>query len=552
MITETAKKVLRIKVERKRSTQRKVTKVKIQARFKKRAKNGIKKSNELLVKVAIGEKLATEGGVMEIADPGRSVVRQTHIRLLMRFVRKIRKLVKKRMSTGMVSKSIKDPITVGVVTNETSKEGMGTSKTRRLALKAGGKKISKGGLHFSLNMKREKVKPKTKRAVVAKRVEWGDETTVVLGVLNDTIPPSREIKKRVSSEGRKVLLKVLLILGVEATIRHISKEEVLVQVDDRSTDRIVKKHAMIGTRGKPGDNGAGGSIDNHIQGIMHIALIIVPGSTLTRRGRSGTRAMSKEGAETQGVREAGALNGIPGRIRRWSGVSRRSRRRSRSGSGSGSRSRSGNGSGARKMIKWKGARSRNGIWLKTEIAIGRSRCAARARRDRCDGCRRRGWRRGSKWCKRWNTHGTTKGRRERWVHHARGSSRRRGSSLHGTSNGSINSSSDGIGKERQVRDHQGGRSRRWDNILRDSGKRVRQTSRSREERRRVGVGTKSAAEDATSLTREDHEHTERRLNRQGRVHVMDASLKEVQSEFEVRSIPGGKRDTVAQIFGGIR
>jgi hypothetical protein len=460
MRTKTIEKVFRVEVKGKRSPKGKVTELKVETGFQERPMVRIQEANELLIEVAIGKKPTTEGGIVEVADPCRSVVRETHIGLLMRLSRKVRELMQQGMRTSMKSESIEDPIAIRSVPNEPSKEGMRARETGGPSLQARGKEIGKGGLHFSLNVSRERVKPDTKGTIVTKGMQRRNKTTMVLSVLDDAIPPGREIEKGISGKGRKMLLKLLLSLGVETAIRQVGKEEGFIEVNRGSANGIVENETVIGTRSKPGNNGASRSIHNHVGWVMNVALEVLPGGASTMRRKS--RALSKKRTETQRVREASATIGIPGGIR--SGI-RRERRWSRGRSRGRNRLR--RVRGWWKMVRGKRTAFGNGIRLETEVAKSRRRSTSRRRRD--DGSSR------SRVVRR-ETHGATKGRRDEGGCQRR--SRRSGGSLHGTS----------------------------DRGLRDGGQHGRGRTL-KKGRRRVGMGTKSTAQESTSLTREDDKHT---------------------------------------------
>jgi hypothetical protein len=120
------------------------------------------------------------------------------------------------MRPGMDREFVKDPITIRTLTNETSKKCRRGRKTRSFAFQAGGKEIGESCLNLTLDMRRKKGKPNAKRVIVTKSMEGGNESTIVLSMLNDTIPPGREVANGIGVKRRKKLAKLLLSLGVEA------------------------------------------------------------------------------------------------------------------------------------------------------------------------------------------------------------------------------------------------------------------------------------------------------------------------------------------------
>jgi hypothetical protein len=285
---------------------------------------------------------------------------------------------------------------------------------RNLGTEAGNKEIRKGSLGLSLNMRREKLKPDAQREIVVKSMERGNEATIILGMLNHAIPPSRKIANGNGVEDRKILLELFLVLRVEALTRHVGEKEFTIHVESRNTNRMVNQDIVIRAGGSPRDNGAGGGIDDHVGVIMNVALKVLPSRTLAK-GRKD-RATCKERRETNRVGEAGALIGIPGgsrsrigrigsgRQRDTGSIARRTRRTDRR------RDKARREHESRKRTRSR----RNGERKTTEIAIGgqRIRTMARKRGNARNGGRvakedsRRG-RRGNA-----ETHGATKRRRK--------------------------------------------------------------------------------------------------------------------------------------------
>jgi hypothetical protein len=110
---------------------------------------------------------------VNVATPGRNIVRERHVRLLSRFSGKGRAVIKQRMRSGMNREFVKDPVTVRTLTNETSKNRSRGRKTRSFAFQAGGKDIGESRLNLTLDMRRKKGKPNAKRGIVTKSMEGG-------------------------------------------------------------------------------------------------------------------------------------------------------------------------------------------------------------------------------------------------------------------------------------------------------------------------------------------------------------------------------------------
>jgi hypothetical protein len=292
-------------------------------------------------------------------------------------MRKGRTVIKKWMRASMDGKFVKEPIAIGTFTDQTLDDRVRGRQTRQATLNANNKKVSKGGLSFSLNMGRKKFKPDAKGAMGTERMQRRNETAEGLGMLQNTIPPEREVGNRSRIKNGELGLKLFVVAVVKATIGHVGKKEFTIHVNSRGTDRMMDKNAIVGARSKPREYSTSGNIDN--QGIrsMNIALEILPSCTLLNRRKGG--AISKERGETLGKGETSTLLRIPSRIDRRR---RRSRSRISSGrrrsngrswiGGGGSRSRDGRRGGTttrRKMKGRKRARSgRNGKRLTTKIA----------------------------------------------------------------------------------------------------------------------------------------------------------------------------------------
>jgi hypothetical protein len=181
-------------------------------------------------------------------------------------------------------------------------------------------------------MRRKKREPNAQRIVVTKSVEGRNITTIVLSVLNNTVPPGRKIGESMSIEGRKVLEEVLLLLYVKATRRKIGQEEFTIHVDGVGANRMMNQGTMVRTWSDPRNDGTRTNINDHVVRIMDVALEILPGGTSTKfRER---RTLIQERFKAKGIGEPDTLSRIPGRIRDGSTSSRR---RSRRSSGSSSR-----------------------------------------------------------------------------------------------------------------------------------------------------------------------------------------------------------------------
>jgi hypothetical protein len=88
-------------------------------------------------------------------------------------------------------------------------------------------------------MRRKERKPDAQRIVVAKSVERRDKTTIVLSVLNNTVPPGRKVREGMRIQRRKVLEEVLLLLHVKATRRKIGQEEFSIHMDGIGANRMM-------------------------------------------------------------------------------------------------------------------------------------------------------------------------------------------------------------------------------------------------------------------------------------------------------------------------
>jgi hypothetical protein len=238
-------------------------------------------------------------------------------------------------------------------------------KTRDFTLETGDQKISKGGLNFGLDMRRKKGEPNAKGRVGAKSMKRRNETTIVLGVKDNPIPPGRKVTKRVGVKNREVLLELLLLLGIKATIGQVGQEQFTIHVESVRTNGMMNKDTTIRTRSKPGKDRTSGGIHNHVGRIMDVTLKVLPGRALAE-GRK-RRAVGKQGRETRRIGKTNALMRRPGRIRstrnRWNRIGgwRRS-------------CRFGGGQTTRKRKSRKSTRSRkNSKWLSTK----KTRCKGR-------------------------------------------------------------------------------------------------------------------------------------------------------------------------------
>jgi hypothetical protein len=270
-------------------------------------------------------------------------------------MRKRRAVIKERMRTGMNREFVEEPIAIGALTDQALNNRVRGGKTGCATLNAYNKEVSKGCLSLSLNVRREKFKPDAERTMGTERVQGGNKTTKGLSMLHHTVPPEREVGDGGRVKKRKLGLKGFVVASVKATIGKVGKKKLAVHVYSRSTNGVMDKDTIVGTRSNPRKDGTGGNIDNQRIGGMDVTLKILPSGALLKR-RKG-RAISKERRETQRIRKTGAISGVPGRIGRRSGRGGRSSRsgrrnsttsRSRSGRLSRSRSRSRRGNRTRR------------------------------------------------------------------------------------------------------------------------------------------------------------------------------------------------------------
>jgi hypothetical protein len=88
-------------------------------------------------------------------------------------------------------------------------------------------------------MGREEVEPDAEGTMWTERVERRNETTVVLRVLNNPIPPVREVGDGGRIKDGKLGLKLLLVASIKAFIRHVSEKELAIHVNSRSAERMM-------------------------------------------------------------------------------------------------------------------------------------------------------------------------------------------------------------------------------------------------------------------------------------------------------------------------
>jgi hypothetical protein len=174
-----------------------------------------------MVEEAVREEATRKDGIVKIASPGGDIVRERHVRFLMGLKREKRAVIKQGVRASMDGKLIEKPVTIVAFFDKASKKRMQRSQARDFAFETSGKEVGKGSLNFSLDMRRKKRKPNAQRIVVTKSMEGRNITTIVLSVLNNTVPPGRKIGESMSIEGWKVLEEVLLLLHVKATRRKI-------------------------------------------------------------------------------------------------------------------------------------------------------------------------------------------------------------------------------------------------------------------------------------------------------------------------------------------
>jgi hypothetical protein len=109
----------------------------------------------------------------------------------------------------------------------------------------------------------------------------------------------------VSIENREVLLKLFVILSIKTTIGYGRQKQLTVHVNSIGANRMMNENAVVGTGRNPRKNGTGGSIHNHVSGVMDITIKILPSGTLTQGRKS--RMISKKGRETGRIGKAGTL-----------------------------------------------------------------------------------------------------------------------------------------------------------------------------------------------------------------------------------------------------
>jgi hypothetical protein len=411
-------------------------------------------------------------------------------------------------------------------------------KTRDFTLETGDQKISKGGLNFGLDMRRKKGEPNAKGRVGAKSMKRRNETTIVLGVKDNPIPPGRKVTKRVGVKNREVLLELLLLLGIKATIGQVGQEQFTIHVESVRTNGMMNKDTTIRTRSKPGKDRTSGGIHNHVGRIMDVTLKVLPGRALAE-GRK-RRAVGKQGRETRRIGKTNALMRRPGRIRstrnRWNRIGgwRRS-------------CRFGGGQTTRKRKSRKSTRSRkNSKWLSTK----KTRCKGRRTSSgRMSGTGQRsnaGSTRGvaeknSGWRHRRETHSATERRGNASTRQAAGVRRRQatsGSQSRGVSRGSRSGricdsqrgcvrgdTGSGRSRWRASRSQSAGRSgakgtdkgsdvvvkNREINRRRTDGRRSVRTSSGESRGRDRDTDAESSAKETTSLAREDNKNRKRGL-----------------------------------------
>jgi hypothetical protein len=130
-------------------------------------------------------------------------------------------------------------------------------------------------------------------------MERWNEATIVLRVLNNTIPPVREVGNGGRIKDRKLGLKLLLVASIEPLVGHVSEKELAIHVNGGSAKRMMDQNAVVGSRSCPGEDGSSMDIDNQIVSGINITLKVVPSGTLARQRKRG--ALSKKRRETQGI-----------------------------------------------------------------------------------------------------------------------------------------------------------------------------------------------------------------------------------------------------------
>jgi hypothetical protein len=148
---------------------------------------------------------------VNVAAPSGDIVGERHVRLLTRFMRKGRTIVQKRMRSSMDGEFVEKPITIGTLMNKTFNNGVRGGKTREATLNATDKEVRKSGLNLGLNMRGKKIKPDAKRTVRTKGVKRRNEATIILGVLNNTIPPVGKVGDSGGIKDGKLRLELFLV-----------------------------------------------------------------------------------------------------------------------------------------------------------------------------------------------------------------------------------------------------------------------------------------------------------------------------------------------------
>jgi hypothetical protein len=143
------------------------------------------------------------------------------------------------MRTSMNGQLVEKPVPIGALTNKAIDDRIGGGETGEFTLDADNEEVSKGSLSLSLNMRREEVEPDAEGTMGMERVERWNETTVVLRVLNNPIPPVREVGDGGRIKDGKLGLKLFLVASIKPFIRHVSKKELAIHVNSGSAERMV-------------------------------------------------------------------------------------------------------------------------------------------------------------------------------------------------------------------------------------------------------------------------------------------------------------------------
>jgi hypothetical protein len=154
-------------------------------------------------------------------------------------MRKGRTIVQKRMRSSMDGEFVEKPITIGTLTNKTFNNGVRGGKTREATLNATDKEVRKSGLNLGLNMRGKKIKPDAKRTVRTKGVKRRNEATIILGVLNNTIPPVGKVGDSGGIKDGKLRLELFLVPSIKTAIGDVGEKEFAIHMNSRCVNRMM-------------------------------------------------------------------------------------------------------------------------------------------------------------------------------------------------------------------------------------------------------------------------------------------------------------------------